>query len=83
MTTMPSRTLTSGAGAAEGQRDELDDPEAERQQHDDEQQDDQEAARLAGTRARSAGGARRPMSAQQQELAVGRRRLAEALDGLP
>ena len=29
-----------------------------------------------------AGGARKPISAQQQQLAVGRRRLAEALDGL-
>ena len=81
MTTIPSRRLTSGAGPAEGQRDELDDPEAEGQQRDDEQQDDHEAARLEvpGRVGRRREEAHEP---QQQELAVGRRRLAEALDGL-
>src|SRR6185503_14014705 len=69
-----------GADPAERQRDELDDAEAERDERNDQQDDEDEATRLdvprgAGRRGKEA------HDAQQEQLAAGRRRLAEALDG--
>src|SRR5438874_13525811 len=68
----------AGADPAERQRDELDDPPAEREQRDDEEDDQQDPADAQqDVRARR----RRDEAheAQRQQLPVGGRRLAELL----
>src|SRR4051794_28473282 len=69
------------ADASERQRDELDDAEADREQDDDEQDQQQDAAD-AQPDARALRRGEEAHDAQQEQLAVARGCLAEALDGL-
>ena len=77
----PKKIAGAGADAAERQRDQLDDAEADREQHDH-QQDQQDDAPDAGHDPRARGRDQQPHHAQHEQLPAGGRLLAELLHRL-